>query len=238
LTLTSIGNHATAFGLRAALGLRGALMPWFSAQSLSMSLPVTPSPLAALALVVPQRTAAGQAALTRRTRELTPRQRTALFMVDGKRSVDIVLALASQAGAKAADFSELVTLGLVSTPGLDHVAALNESSMLPSSQSLQGDSSWSQPPDDGASLSPTDVPFAEARMLLMRAVRSTAPLAGTLTLMRLKRASTRAELEALLDEVEQRLRKPHRSVIAAQTLRHVRHLLTLPANTVSVADSR
>ena len=35
--------------------------------------------------------------------------------------------------------------------------------------------------------------------------------------------------EGLLDEVEQRLRKPHRRVIAAQTLRHVRHLLTLPA---------
>jgi hypothetical protein len=62
-------------------------------------------------------------------------------------------------------------------------------------------------------------------------VRSAAPVTGAFTLRRLKRASTRAELEALLDEVEQRLRKPHRSVIAAQTLRHVRHLLTLPAIT-------
>jgi hypothetical protein len=193
--------------------------------------PDTPPALGALALVVPQRTAAGQAALTRRTRELTPRQRTALFMVDGKRSVDIVLALASQAGAKAADFSELVALGLVSTPGLPDAAVLNESSMLPSSQSLQGDSSWSQLPEEDTVQQTTDGPLIEARALLMRAVRSAAPLAGTFTLRRLKRASTRAELEALLDEVEQRLRKPHRSVIAAQTLRHVRHLLTLPATT-------
>lgn len=202
------------------------------------TLPATPPALGTLALVVPQRTAAGQAALARRTRELTPRQRTALFMVDGKRSVDIVLALAWQAGAKAADFSELVALGLVSTPGLPEAAVITESSMLPSSQSLHGDSSWSQPPDDEASLPAADVPLAEARALLMRAVRSAAPLAGTLTLLRLKRATTRAELEGLLDEVEQRLRKPHRSVIAAQTLRHVRHLLTLPASTLSVADSR
>jgi hypothetical protein len=194
-------------------------------------LPATPPALVALALVVPQRTAAGQAALTRRTRELTPRQRTALFMVDGKRSVDIVLALASQAGAKAADFSELVVLGLVATPGLHDAAVLNESSMLPSSQSLHGDSSWSQLPEEDTLQQTTDGPLIEARALLVRAVRSAAPLAGALTLRRLKRASTRAELEALLDEVEQRLRKPHRSVIAAQTLRHVRHLLTLPATT-------
>jgi hypothetical protein len=195
-------------------------------------LPATPPGLAALALVVPQRTAAGQAALTRRTRELTPRQRTALFMVDGKRSVDIVLALASQAGAKATDFSELVTLGLVSTPGLPDVSVLAESSLLPSVQSLHGDSSWSQLPEDDTVLQITDAPLAEARSLLMRAVRSAAPLSGAFTLRRLRRAATRAELEALLDEVEQRLRKPHRSVIAAQTLRHVRHLLTLPASTI------
>jgi hypothetical protein len=193
--------------------------------------PATPPALRELALVVPQRTAAGQAALTRRTRELTPRQRTALFMVDGKRSVDIVLALASQAGAKASDFSDLVTLGLVSTPGLAAATVLNDSSVLPSSQSLQGDSSWSQLPEDDTVQQTTDGPLIEARALLVRAVRSAAPLAGALTLRRLKRASTRAELEALLDEVEQRLRKPHRSVIAAQTLRHVRHLLTLPATT-------
>jgi hypothetical protein len=185
----------------------------------------------ALSRVVPHRTAAGQAVLTRRTRELTQRQRTALFMVDGKRSVDIVLALASQAGAKATDFSELVTLGLVTTSGLPVAAVLTESSMLPSSQSLHGDSAWSQLPEEDTVQQITDGPLIEARALLIRAVRSASPLVGVLTLRRLKRAATRAELEALLDEVEQRLRKPHRSVIAAQTLRHVRHLLSLPATT-------
>jgi hypothetical protein len=196
----------------------------------TLSAPLPDSPAARAASVIPQRTAAGQAALARRTRELTPRQRTALFIVDGKRTVDIVLALASQAGARASDFSALVMLGLVETPGLADPSVLTDSSPLPSSQSLHGDSSWSQLEDEAA-LAASDAPLAEARALLMRAVRSEAPLAGVLTLMRLKRATTRAELEALLDEVEARLRKPHRRVIAAQTLRHVRHLLTLPANT-------
>jgi hypothetical protein len=195
---------------------------------LPVALPPSEASVAgALALLVPQRTAAGHAALSRRTRELTPRQRTTLFMVDGKRSVDIVLALAAQAGARGADFFELVSLGLVETPQMP-AAAVGESSLLPSAQSLQGDSNWSQPPLDTQTAA-HDAPLAEARALLIRAVRSEAPVAGTFTLLRLKRAATRAELEALLDEVEQRLRKPHRRVIAAQMLRHVRHLLTLPA---------
>jgi hypothetical protein len=68
----------------------------------------------------------------------------------------------------------------------------------------------------------------EARELLMRALKAQAPVSGSLTLMKLRRAATRDEVEALLDEVEQRLRKPHRMIIAAQTMRHVRHLLGLP----------
>lgn len=47
--------------------------------------------------------------------------------------------------------------------------------------------------------------------------------------MKLRRASTRDEMESLLDEVEQRLRKPRRMIVVAQTMRHVRHLLSLPA---------
>jgi hypothetical protein len=224
--------------------------------------PSLPDALAENALLVPRRTAAGQAALERRTRELTPRQRTMLFMVDGRRTVDIVLALGSQAGAQAADFSRLLSLGLVETtstptaptaptvlpppgaggmapapdaassPALASVApssASTGSAPLPTAQTLAGDSNWSQPASD--SMAPIeDGPLNEARALLIRAVRRESPVAGTFTLLRLKRATTRAQLEALLDEVEQRLRKPHRRVIATQMLRHVRHLLTLPPN--------
>ena len=70
-----------------------------------------------------------------------------------------------------------------------------------------------------------DPALAEARLILLRAVRAEAPLAGSLTLMRLRRARTRADLVELLDEVEARITKPHRSLAAGQTMRRVRQLL-------------
>jgi len=187
-----------------------------------------PSPQAATAAprlrVVPRRTPAGQTELNERSRDLTQRQRTVLFLIDGVRSVDEIQLLADQAGAGAKAFAELVALGLVRVPGFE---SGGESSLLPSSQSLLGDTTWSVPDEEPAG---KDRPFDEARALLLKAVRSEAPVTGVLTLLRLRRATTREALEALLDEVEQRLRKPHRRIIAAQTLRHVRHLLTLPAS--------
>jgi hypothetical protein len=73
-------------------------------------------------------------------------------------------------------------------------------------------------------------PFEEARAMLLRAVRAEAPVAGSLTLLRLRRAQTRAELSGLLAEVEARISKPHRQLAAAQTLRRVRYLLGLRAD--------
>jgi len=110
-----------------------------------------------------------------------------------------------------------------------------EDSMLPPSrtlhpESVSADLPLGEVPADSwyASLSDTqsgDAAFMEARSILVRAVRTEAPVAGSLTLLRLRRARSRADLLALLDEVEQRITKPHRSLAAAQTLRRVRHLL-------------
>ena len=180
----------------------------------------------------PQRTASGHAELATRGKRLSQRHRTVLLLVDGRRSENDIRNLAAQAGAGAQCLDDLLTLGLVTWNHGDRadatvtVAASGESSLLPSSQSLQGESVWSVLDDDATA--PSDRPLAEARQLLMRAVRQEAPMSGALTLMKLKRASSREALEALLDEVEQRLRKPRRQIIAAQTMRHVRHLLSLP----------
>ena len=176
--------------------------------------------------VVPCLTVAGQAELGARTRQLSQRQRTVLFLVDGQRTVDQIHDLAERAGAGVKALAELVAFGLVTARGAE--VSTSESSLMPSSHSLLSDSRWSVLDDEQPGRG-IDRPLAEARELLVRAVRSEAPLAGAWTLLRLKRAATREALAALLDEVEQRLRKPHRRIIAAQTLRHVRHLLTLPA---------
>jgi hypothetical protein len=176
--------------------------------------------------IVPQRTPQGRGELERRELGLSQRQRTMLFLVDGRRDLVEIERLAAQAGADRRCLDELIAMGLVGGAGAspDNV----DTSILPSSLSLQGDSHWSPLDDDWVRL---DRPLDEARSLLLRAVRAAAPVAGTLTIMKLRRATTREALEALLDEVESRLRKPHRQIIAAQTMRHVRHLLSLPSVT-------
>jgi len=100
-----------------------------------------------------------------------------------------------------------------------------DESLLPAAGSLLPESGWmALETAEGV-----DRPMEEAREILMRALRNEAPVSGSLTMLKLKRASTRGELEELLDEVEQRIRKPRKMIVTAQTLRHVRHLLSLPA---------
>ena len=108
---------------------------------------------------------------------------------------------------------------------------------LPAARTLQPDSlsldsvaghtraadSWL--PSDHAALQRSDPAFAEARLILMREVRTQAPVTGSLTLLKLRRAHSRAELAGLLGEVEVRLRKPHRSITVDHTLGRVRQLL-------------
>ena len=70
-----------------------------------------------------------------------------------------------------------------------------------------------------------DDALERAREMLLRAVRVEAPVAGSLTIFRLRRARTRAELEELIDEVASRIGKPPHSLVAEQTLRRVRNVL-------------
>lgn len=79
----------------------------------------------------------------------------------------------------------------------------------------------SRTPDKGEAIAALN----EARGLLLRAVRLEAPLAGSLTMLRLLRARTGEQLHALLDEVEMRISKPQRAQAAEQTLNRVRQLL-------------
>ncbi len=199
------------------------------------------------ATLVPAKTAAGQAELDRRQRALTQRHRTVLFLIDGRRSADEVKDLAERAGAPTSCFDELLSMGLIelapaSPPrrpavpvsGPTPLDSRTDSSFLPSARSLLPESTLSgslydsiSPPDsllrdlDGE----VDAGLEEARRILLRAVRAEAPVAGSLTMVRLKRAKSRGDLLALLPEVEARISRPLHRLTAAQTLRHVRGLL-------------
>jgi hypothetical protein len=182
---------------------------------------------------IPVKTADGVAELAHRSRALSQRHRTILLLVDGQRRVSQILATAQAAGVQPSVFQELVTLGMVEVPVPAHIDLPLEagqgadSSLLPAARSLLPESGWSTLSGAQADAD-VDRPLQEARELLMRALRAQAPVSGSLTLMKLRRAVTRDDVEGLLDEIEQRLRRPHRMIIAAQTMRHVRHLLSLP----------
>ena len=120
---------------------------------------------------------------------------------------------------------------LPSPPGPDSIA----SSLLPPSLTLQPESTlngFDEPPSsdlaglDSLIREAGDVPFEEARDLMIRAVRAEAPVAGSLTLLRLRRARSRADLEGLLEEVELRITKPFKGLWASQTMARVRELLS------------
>jgi hypothetical protein len=86
-------------------------------------------------------------------------------------------------------------------------------------------------PEADPPLRRVDAALEQAREILLHAVRDEAPLAGQVTLIKLKRAGDRAELGALIDEVERHLSRPRKGGVTPQTLRHVRHLLGVPTST-------
>ncbi len=204
----------------------------------------------------PVKTAEGQTELNTRARRVSQRHRTVLFLVDGRRSEAEIIALATQAGVPATCFGELVEQGLIERPLQTPSAFIGElaaeqdvlhidlpiggpdSSLdpLPASLSLAPDSvsgpsgetdSWL--PSDHAEIQRADPAFAEARLILMREVRAQAPITGSLTMLKLRRAQGRAELVRLMGEVEERLSKPQRSVAVEGMLVRVRQLLGEPA---------
>ena len=215
--------------------------------------------------LIPIKTPEGQAELNARTRRISQRHRTVLFLVDGKRNAEQVRTMALKAGVPESCFSELIELGMimlsestfslliddpvpvpapgvlhvdVPLPGPDSISAIPDS-MLPPSRSLFPESASTDSTLGSASTAQAwlnadstppggaidDPVFAEARLILVRAVRAQAPLAGTITLLKLRRARTRADLSSLLDEVESRISKPHRSLSATHTMRRVRQML-------------
>lgn len=73
--------------------------------------------------MVPMKSAAGQQVLKDRSVALSPRQRAVFILVDGKRSVQELLAHTAGAGVTAQDIDRLFELGLVDEYAPLHAAA-------------------------------------------------------------------------------------------------------------------
>jgi hypothetical protein len=73
-------------------------------------------------------------------------------------------------------------------------------------------------------------PLGQAKEMLIRAVQEEAPITGALTLLRLRRAQSIESVNSLLDEVEQRISKPNRSLLTQQLMSNVKQLLILASS--------
>lgn len=205
----------------------------------------------------PIKTPDGQAELATRARQLSQRHRTVLLLVNGRRTAEQVKRLAEQAGVPPSCFDDLLQMGLIMVPlptlsievapyptlptsvdlplpDMDREPPLPPSGPLAPASTLNGDlgayEPWAMVETDYSDLGDLDGGLEQARDLLIRAVRADAPVAGSLTLMRLRRARNREDLLGLLEEVEQRLTRPAREVEIARLIRRVRRLIDAPAD--------
>lgn len=87
-------------------------------------------------------------------------------------------------------------------------------------------SSWFQ--TDPLESQPADDALERAREILLQTLRAEAPLAGSLTSLRLRRARSREDLRGLIDEVEARINSRRRSLGAKLALQQARTLLLGP----------
>lgn len=211
----------------------------------------------------PTKTALGLEELRQRTRKLGQRHRTVLLLVNGRRTEEQVKRLAEQAGVPPSCYGELLDMGLIEVPlptmtieaaphptlppmtvdlplpELGHEPPLPPSGPLAPASTLNGDlgayEPWATVETDYSDLGDLDGPLEQARDMLIRAVRADAPVAGSLTLMRLRRARSRDDIEGLLDEVAQRLGRPNRMLETNQLIRRVRRLIDAPVDS-SLSD--
>jgi hypothetical protein len=70
-----------------------------------------------------------------------------------------------------------------------------------------------------------DPALAQARSVALHALLSTAPVAGAVTMLRVRRSRSRAQLRALLPEIQARLSRPHHLADARLVIQRVEALL-------------
>lgn len=157
-------------------------------------------------------------------------------MIDAP-DVEALAVLLDRRSEERVPVAQAVAAAIAAVPQLDHGPdSVAGESLLPAAQTLQPEaenSGWKEAvslirPSQLTEFDEADPSLEEARELLVRAVRAAAPVAGSLTTIRLRRARSRADLANLLGEVEARIVRPPRELAAQQTLRRVRLLLDVP----------
>jgi hypothetical protein len=183
-------------------------------------------------LGIPCKTAAGHAELASQACRLSKRHRVLLLLVDGERSLDEVRQLGREVGVPRSYIDELFALGLI-VIGPPMAQAISEfgnfAPEAPFTQSgAMGDTIGLGGPmgnTELAQLDAQDHSFAQARGALLQVLRANAPVTGMVTMLRVRRVRSRAELRALLPEVQARLSRSRPLAEARQLMQRVESLL-------------
>jgi hypothetical protein len=171
-------------------------------------------------LGIPCKTAAGHAELASPDCQLSRRHRVLLLLVDGARSLDEVVWLGRQAGVPRSYIDELFALGLIvigppACSAISEFAAFDTDARLSRPSPLGGDTIGL-----GAAMGDTELARLDAQDFSFAQARS-----GMVTMLRVRRVRSRAELQALLPEVQARLSRSRPPVEAQQLLQRVESLL-------------
>jgi hypothetical protein len=183
-------------------------------------------------LGIPCKTAAGHAELASQDGRLSKRHRVLLLLVDGERSLDEVVQLGRRVGVPRSYIDELFALGLIVigppvAPAISAFAALAPEPG-PTQPGTLGDTIGLGGPmgnTELAQLDAQDSSLAQARGVVLQVLRANAPVFGMVTMLRVRRVRSRAELRALLPEVQARLSRSRPQVEARQWMQRVESLL-------------
>jgi hypothetical protein len=185
-------------------------------------------------LGIPCKTAAGHAELASQDCRLSKRHRVLLLLVDGERSLDDVVRLGRQVGVPRSYIDELFALGLI-VIGPPVAQAISEFAtlgldMLPTQPGAMGDTiglGGAMGNTELSLLDAQDTSLAQARGAVLQVLRANAPVSGMVTMIRVRRVRSRAELRALLPEVQARLSRSRPLVEARQLMQRVESLLAV-----------
>ena len=127
--------------------------------------------------------------------------------------------------------SDFVANGPGTAPG----ASLGAADRMPGADLEDDSDPWDDNESFGRALSTSelsaldssDQSLAEARHVLLQALRQEAPVSGAVTMLRVRRARNREALVALLPEVEQKIGSQRHLSDAARILRRVHELLAV-----------
>ena len=183
---------------------------------------------------IPCKTAAGHAELASQDCRLSRRHRVLLLLVDGVRSLDEVMQLGRQVGVPRSYIDELFALGLivigppVAQPISEFAAFGCDQS--PTQPGAMGDTiglGGAMGNTELARLDAQDMDLAQARVAVLQVLRANAPVFGMVTMIRVRRVRSRAELQALLPDVQALLCRSRLPVYARQLPQRVESRLAV-----------